>query len=181
MRRLLSATLPAALTMIILPSGLAAGSKQVSARLAQARYVALGYDLGDRFLSETGAIADPDVHAEDRRALAEIRDQIEKLNRYVITSRLAQAELLIAVRTGRCASGGFRVPVGGPGRASVTARRSLRGELSSPDDMLSVYESASGIPGTLLWREQRSGGLSSASPSLFEEFLSAVEGLSKQP
>jgi len=47
--------------------------------------------------------------------------------------------------------------------------------------MLSVYESSGGMLGTLLWRKQRPGGLSGSSPSLFEEFRSAVEGLSKQP
>lgn len=180
MHGFLRTTLPVALTVIILPPGLSAGSKPVPTRLAQARYVALGYDLGDRFLSESEAVADPDVLPEDRKALAEIRDQIKKWNRYVITPRHAEAELFIAVRTGRRASGTFRVPVGGPGRASGT-RRSLRVEFSSPDDMLSVYESGSGMSDKLLWREQRPGGLSSSSPSLFEEFQSAVESLSKQP
>jgi hypothetical protein len=179
-------TLPVALTVIILPAGLSAGSKPVPTRLAQAQYVALGYDLGDRFLSESEAVADPDVMPEDRKALAEIRDQIRKWNRYVITPRPAQAELFIAVRKGRRASGTFRVPVGGSGLASGTTTRSLRSELSSPDDMLSVSESGSGMSGSrmsgkLLWREQRPGGLSSSSPSLFEEFQSAVESLSKQP
>ena len=186
MHGFLRTTLPVALTVTILPPGLSAGSKPVPTRLAQAQYVALGYDLGDRFLSESEAIADPDVLPEDRKALAEIRDQIKKWNRYVITTRPAEAELFIAVRTGRRASGTFRVPVGGPGRASGTTRRSLGVELSSPDDMLSVYESGSGMSGggmsgKLLWREQRPGGLSSSSPSLFEEFQSAVESLSKQP
>ena len=175
------ATLPVVLTAIVLPSGLSAGPKQVPARLAQARYVALGYDLGDRFLSESEAIADPDVLPEDRRALAEIRDQIEKWNRYVITPRPGQAELLIAIRRGRRVTGGFGVPIGGPGRATGTTRRSLRIELSSPDDMLSVYEPGGGVFGKLLWREQRPGGLSSSSASLFEDLRSAVDGLSKQP
>jgi hypothetical protein len=175
----LRTTLPAALTVIILTPGLFAGPKQLSARLAQAQYVALGYDQGDRFLADSEAIADPDVLPEDRKALAEIRDQIEKWNRYVITRRPAQAELFIAVRTGRRASGTVRVPAGG--RASGRTERSLRVEVSSPDDMLSVYESGSAMPGTLLWRGQRPGGLSGSSPSLFEEFRSAVEGLPKQP
>ena len=181
MHGFLRTPLPVALTVTILAPGLSAGSKPVPARLAQAQDVALGYDLGDRFLPASEAIADPDVLPEDRRALAEIRDQIEKWNRYVITPRPAQAQLLIAIRTGRRASESFRLPVGGPGRASGTTGRSLRVELSSPDDMLSVYESSGGMLGTLLWRKQRPGGLSGSSPSLFEEFRSAVEGLSKQP
>ena len=181
MHGFLRTMLPVALTVICLPAGLSAGSKPVPTRLAQAQYVALGYDLGDRFLSDSEAIADPDVLPEDRKALAKIRDQIEKWNRYVITPRLAHAELFIAVRRGRRASGTSRVPVGGPGPASGTTTRSLQAELSSPNDMLSVYESGGGMPGTLLWREQRPGGLSSSSPSLFEDFQSAVESLSKQP
>jgi hypothetical protein len=155
---ILRTTLPVALTLIILPAGLSAGPKRVPTRLAEAQYVALGYDLGDRFLSESEAVADPDVMPEDRKALAEIRDKIKKWNRYVITPRPAQAELFIAVRKGRRASGAFRVPVGEPGLPSSTTKRSLV-ELSSPDDMLSVYETGSGMSGSrmsgkLLWREQ---------------------------
>jgi len=52
MHAFLRTTLPVALTVTILPPGLSAGSKPVPTRLARARYVALGYDLGDRFLSE---------------------------------------------------------------------------------------------------------------------------------
>ena len=180
MHGFLRTTLPVVLTVTILPAGLSAGSKLVPTRLAQARYVVLGYDMGDRFLSDSDAIADPDVTPEDRKALAEIRDQIEKWNRYVITRRTSQAELLIVVRVGRRASGTFRAPGGGPGQASGTTS-SARAEISSSDDMLSVYEPGSGTFGRLLWREQRRGGLSGSSPALFEEFRAAVEDLPKQP
>jgi hypothetical protein len=178
MHAFLRTTLPVALTLTILPAGLSAGSKRVPTRLAQAQHVALGYDLGDRFLPESEAIADPDILPEDRKALTEIRDQIEKWNRYVITPRRADAELFIAVRAGRRASGTFSVPVAGPGRVS-DPRRSPVESSRPPDDMLSVYESGGGVSDKLLWREQRPGGLSSS--SLFEEFQSAVESLSKQP
>lgn len=181
MRGSLRITLPVALIVIVLPPGVSAGSKRVPTRLAQAQYVALGYDLGDRFLSESEAVADPAVLPEDRRALATIRDQIEKWNRYVITSRPAEAQLLIAVRTARRMSGTLRVTPDGTGRASDTTMSSRRDEFSSQDDMLSVYESDSGMSGTLLWREQRPGGLSRSSASLFEELQSAVESLSKTP
>jgi hypothetical protein len=178
-------TLNVALTLIVLAPSLVAGSKPVPTRLAQAQYVVLGYDLGDRFVSDSDSIANTDVLPEDRAALARLRDQITKWNRYVITPRPADAELFIAMRRGKRTATAFNVPLGGPGRDSGTTT-SLKGEGSSRDDMLSVYESAGGMsgsfpPGRLLWREQRAGGLSSASPSLFEEFQSAVEGLSKQP
>jgi hypothetical protein len=150
--------------------------------LGQARYVALGYDLGDRFVSESEGFGDSNVLPEDRKALAAIRNQIEKWNRYAITRRPAQAELLIAVRVGRRASGtALRAPGGGPGQASGTTS-SLRGEIaSSNDDMLAVYEGGTGLSGTLLWQEWRRDGLSGSSPALFEEFQSAVESLPKKP
>ena len=57
-------------------------------RLAQAQFVALGYDLGDRFVSESEGLAVLEVLSEDRKALCAIRDLIEKWGRYVITDRL---------------------------------------------------------------------------------------------
>jgi len=69
--------------LVVLAPSLPAGSKQATGRLAQARYVALGYDLGDRFLSERQAIVDSDrVTPEDRRALEVIRELLEDWDRY---------------------------------------------------------------------------------------------------
>ena len=65
MRNVVTAALPA-LLFFYLAAPVAAGKKIVPARIAQARYVALGYDLGDRFMSETAAIANPDVLPEER-------------------------------------------------------------------------------------------------------------------
>ena len=180
----LRTTLPVGLTIMTLAAGLAA-AELVPARLAQAQYVVLGYDLGDRFMSASDAIGDPQILPEDRKALSDLSDQLEKWKRYVITRRAADAELFIAVRTGRRASSTVRGPAAGPGRTSGTTR-SVGLELSSADDMLSVYEAGGGMSGRgisarLLWRAQRPRGLSGSSPSLFEEFQSAVESLGKQP
>jgi hypothetical protein len=165
--------------MALCPAVLSAGSKHVPARLGQARYVALAYDLGDRFLLDSESIADPDITPQDREALAEVRDQIEKWNRYVIASRANQAELVVAIRRGRRGAAVFGAPIGGSGRVPGTTR--ARAELSSPDDMLSVYEASVGMTATLLWRQQRPGGLSGSPPSLLTSFRSAVESSSKQP
>jgi hypothetical protein len=175
---------PVVLPFLLAPS-LFAGSNKVPARLAQARYVALAYDLGDSMLSEAEALAKPArVLPEDRDALNSVRNLIEKWGRYVITIRPAQAELLIAVRSGRRASaevgvriGGRRQGTGATGSGATTG--SLYGvEASSGDDMLSVYE---GSGGPLLWREQRPGGLSRSSPTLFEDFKADVERVAKHP
>jgi hypothetical protein len=174
------------LSVVVAPAGFV-GPSRVPARLAQARYVALAYDLGDGLLSESEAVFKPTlVTPEDREALNAVRSQLEKWGRYAITLRPAQAELLVAVRTGRrgSASTGFRIGGGRDGVAStgsVATGGSYGGSLSSADDMLSVYEVSGGSHSLVLWRGQRSRGLSGASPALFEEFKADVERAAKQP
>ena len=65
------------------------------AQLALARYVALGYDRGDRFVSVTDVRTD--FLLEERAALQTIRAEIERWERYVVVDRPGQADLLIAV------------------------------------------------------------------------------------
>src|SRR6267378_617476 len=135
------------LLSLLMAPALFAGPTPVPARLAQARYVALAYDLGDSMLGEAEALAKPArVLPEDREALNSLRNLIEKWGRYVITIRPAQAELLIAVRTGRRASAEAGVRIGGrrqgtPAGSAATGA-SYRLEDSSTDDMLSVYEAS---------------------------------------
>ena len=57
------------------------------AQLAQARYVALGYDRGDGFVSETDVRAE--VLPEEREVLQRIRAGLEQWGRYVIVLRPA--------------------------------------------------------------------------------------------
>jgi len=58
------------------------------AQLALARYVALGYDRGDRFVSETDVRAE--VFPEERAALQAIRAGIEQWGKYVVVVRPAK-------------------------------------------------------------------------------------------
>lgn len=174
------ARLLASLSLPLLATGLLAAPSVLPARVLQARYIALGYDLGDSFLSEREALLQPGrVMPDDQRALRAVRDLLEKWNRYVITSRPEQADLFLAVRAGRRGSFGIGVRTGGQGEASGATGVSSRVEVSSPDDMLSVYEAAGGrIP---LWRGQRPDGFSGTSPKLFEEFKADVERAAPQP
>jgi hypothetical protein len=91
---------------------------------------------------------------------------------------------MIAVRTGRRVSATAGVRIGGrrqgsASTASVPTGSSYGAEVSSADDMLSVYDGTR-TGGALLWREQRPGGLSGSSPILFDDFKADVEG-AKQP
>jgi hypothetical protein len=168
------------LSLSLLAPGLLAAPNHVPARVLQARYIALGYDLGDSFLSEREALLQPGrVMPDDQRALRAVRDLIEKWNRYVITSRPEQADLYLAVRAGRRASFGVGVLTGGRREASGATGVSSGAEVSSPDDMLSVYEvGGSRIP---LWRGQRPDGFSGTSPKLFEDFKADVERAAQRP
>ena len=81
--------IPVVLPFLLAPT-LFGGPNKVPARLTQARYIALAYDLGDVMLSEAEAVSKPArVLPEDREALNGVRDLIEKWGRYVITIRPA--------------------------------------------------------------------------------------------
>ena len=152
-------------------------SKIVPAELAHARYVALGYDMGYGFLSDTSITrAQFRVLPEDREALQRVRDEIQKWKRYVITVKAEDADLLIAVRTGRLASahGGYRI---GTENGNKISGPVYGAEVSSPDDMLEVYEADRGKEGILLWGKLQKDGLSGSPPPLFERFRRDVDSI----
>jgi hypothetical protein len=170
----------ATVLLVVAPPVLAA--ELVPARLLQAQYVVLGYDLGDRFLTASDAVTQPDrVTPEDRRALSEVRDQIEKWGRYVVQPRPGHpSELFVAVRVGRRTTSGVNI-----GRPSDRPSETGAGvELSSGGgDILSVYESSNDGHGfgVLLWRGQRRNGFSGPSPTLVEQLKTDVESAVRKP
>jgi hypothetical protein len=172
MRTAFRILLPAA--VLAAPLGLLApAAAGPPAQLAQARYVALGYDLGDGFVSETDVRAD--VLPEERAALQAIRAGIEQWDKYQVVVRPGQAELLIAVRKGRLATVGGGISAGGPssGRGGGPIGIGPMGgvQVSSPDDMIEVFDAAGG---SLVWRGMRPNGLSGAGPPLWDAFRAEV-------
>ena len=147
------------------------------ALLAEARYVALGYDHGAGFVSETDVRAE--VLVEEREALQRIRSGLEQWGRYVVVVRPEQADLLIAIRKGRLASFGGGVSIGGPssGRPGPVGTGPMAGaQVSSPDDMIEVFERT----GSLVWRGMKTNGLSGAGPPLWESFQAEVAKADKK-
>jgi hypothetical protein len=141
------------------------------ALLAEARYVALGYDLGAGFASEADVRAE--VQVEEREALQRIRAGLEQWGRYVVVVRPEQADLLVAIRKGRTASFGGGIRVGGPSSGRTGAGPVGIGpvvEVSSPDDMIEVFERG----GSLVWRAMKANGLAGAGPPLWESFQAEV-------
>jgi hypothetical protein len=142
------------------------------ALLGQARYVALGYDRGDRFVSE--AQMPDDVLPEERAALQALHEGLEQWGRYVVVVRPEQAELLIAVRKGRLVSVGGGIRRGGPAYGPggpIGSGPGVGVQVSSPDDMIEVFDARGG---SLVWRSLKPNGLAGAGPPLFDAFRAEV-------
>jgi hypothetical protein len=176
MQRLCSLAGAAVLASLLAPWPIEAGPP---ALLAEARYVALGYDHGGGFVSETNVRGD--VLVEEREALQRIRAGLEQWGRYVVVVRPEQADLLIAIRKGRHASfgGGVNIggpPPGGPGGGPVGIGPMGGAQVSSPDDMIEVSERT----GSLVWRGMKTNGLDGAGPPLWESFQAEVAKAEKK-
>ena len=178
MGKLIGAAAAALLFSSLSPAPVLAGGKTVHELIAKARSVAVGYDLGDRFLPETADSADANVLPEERRAVQAIADDIKRWGKYVIATRLGDADLLIAVRVGQ------RVPLGGDladgagglggtfdSAGGVRRGSSYNTSRSSRQDVLTVYH-----PGRVpLWSARKRDGLSGEPPKLYQEFRADVE------
>jgi hypothetical protein len=167
--------------LLVLATGAHARAAGVPAEIARARYVALGYDTGSRFMTEREGNEQPDkLLREDLDALRALRDQLEDWDKYVVVDRPEQAEIFFIVRAGRRAvigagvpvRGGAAGPAGGPAGAAAPGATSFGGQLSSQGDMLTIYQARDGRPGAQLWRETHSAGFPSR---LFDQFKADVE------
>ncbi len=177
MHRLMTPLLLASLALV--PDALAQTAHPGAlARLAQVTYVGLGYDTGRGFVSE---LDNPvDVLPEERLALNAIREDIERWGKYIIVTRPSQAELLIAVRKGRLLTVGPAVGTGRgglqqPGGVATRDSWGVGAALSTPEDMLEVFDADRGRVGAQLWRGIEKGGLNGNPPPLFAAFRADVE------
>jgi hypothetical protein len=168
----------AAIAVLALPLSAAAGEKKVPPQLTQARYVALGYDSGDRFVDARSLIGRSDLSPRDTDALAALRELVSGWDRFVLTERADQADIVIAVRASRRAAFeiGGRVgqdePEGRVARSERAQATQFDGEVSSDGDIFTVYAAAGDRPGMVLWRERRTGG--DFPRASFERFKSDV-------
>lgn len=126
---------------------------------------------------------DPRLLPEDREAIADVNAAFQDWNRYVLTTRREEADLIIVVRKGRLAEGNAGVSVGtgprsGPGQTTGGPGHGVAygGEVGTPDDLFEVFMSNSDdAQGTLLWLHTRADGLNAPKVALFQEFKAAVE------
>jgi len=164
---------------------------KLPALLLHARYVAMGYETANGFLGEweTESFVSAKILPEDRQALANVSDALKKWNRYAITINPREAELLIAVRSGRLASanGGIHVETGSIDPTGTTRRMPGVGigpvfgaEAGPPSDYLAIYQANAGREGPRLWRKTEEDGLLGKNPPLVEDFKSDVEAAAKK-
>ena len=174
-----STVLAAALCAAALPTDAA------DLRLANARYVAIVYNVGTGILPESSV--SPEILREEREAAQRLRVGLESQGRFVFVDRPSRADILLSIRKGRQGSveastqvggppGGQPVgyPIGNPGSPSRAARETpaLGVQFSSRDDQLEVLNPGDGAP---IWRAWKPKGWLGDPPPLLLALKAEVE------
>jgi hypothetical protein len=158
--------------LLLVAPALRAKEQPISAVVNNATYVMVTSYSGDRF--------SPDILPDDRQAIADVQQAIEKWGRYKLVYKPGEADLILVVRTGRAAEvrGGVQV---GSSTGPRGSGQSIGAEAGDPQDTLSVYMASQGIDGTPLWRSRAEKGLAPPEMRLVKEFRSKVEAAAKKP
>jgi hypothetical protein len=186
MRRCLACLL---LLILIFPSPAQSKKKDpdIPALFRQARYVYVEAVDGDEF--------NPRLFPEDRQAIADVRYALQKWNRYVLTIRRQDADLVFVVRKGRLAAAkvfagvhaGPRTPNAQPTDQDPNRNDPARypdsdtevgasGEVGSPDDLLFVdVVNPNGSRGARIWMQSRTDGLNTPEMPLFKDIKDAID------
>jgi hypothetical protein len=143
----------------------------------QARYVYVEAVAGQEF--------DPRVNPEDRDAIADVDNALHDWNRYVLTIRREQADLIIVVRKGRLATAKVGVQAGSGPQGTPSRPASgpfpgngvtVGGEVGPPDDLLEVYiPNPNDAHRMLLWQRSLADGLNPPQLNLFKQLKDEVE------
>lgn len=145
----------------------------------QAKYVYVETREGDAYT--------PGLLPEDRQAIFDVEKAIRNWNRYQLTARPDQAELVFVVRTGRLASVGAHAGVStgthSPNNRVDVGNTNPQGnsvgggvEVGPPDDLLWVYtRNPDGTLSAPIWTKSEPNGLHSHSVPLLEEVRNEVD------
>jgi hypothetical protein len=159
-----------------------------TAILLNCRYVYVEAWDGDFF--------NPHLLPEDRNAILNVQNAFHDWNRYLITVKRREAEILVVVRKGRIVSvnGGVGGNVGsGPGERGAhdelgSNQPKAKGgdkvgagpEVAGPDDLFFVY--LSNPDGSLtgpIWMHHQKDGLDTPDVPLFKQFKESIDAASK--
>jgi hypothetical protein len=149
--------------------------------LLNARYVYVEAEAGD--------IQNVNLIPEDRRAIVDLEDALRSWNRYNLTIRRSEAEVLFVVRKERIASakiggsiGRRTVPGTQPGTtdSQTTEAGRLGAELGPNEDMLYVYlVNPDGKKFGPVWHQLLKDGLDKPEMPLFQKFKDQVDAATK--
>ena len=143
-----------------------------------------------------GDFFNPRLLPEDRRAIADVQDAFRAWNRYLVTVKRREAEILVVVRKGRVVtvngsvggntgSGpGESVPHGGLGsnqpKAEGGDKAGVGPEVAGQDDLFFVY--LVNDDGSLIgpvWIHHQKDGLDAPGIPLFKQFKESIEAATK--
>lgn len=168
---------------LLLPAVVFAGDKKknkktVPAVFGTARYVYVQAEDGDVFK--------PGLLEEDRQAIFDVEHALRNWNRYILTIRPAEAELIFYVRKGRLGTATLGAGVGapaGPGRVPGQTGPGMAGpgvmvggEVGPPDDLLEVrMRGQDGVLSSPIWFRTQTDGLNGPDVPLLSQLKAAVE------
>jgi hypothetical protein len=182
------------LLLVLLPTAALAQHKTkkpiVSAIFQNAQYVYVEAVDGQEF--------DPQLNPDDRQAIADVQDALERWNHYALTTRREDAQIVIVVRKGRPVEGRAGVLIGSSSGGSGTGPSSgpqgnpstgqprgqagpgvgvvAGGEVGTPDDLFEICQlNTNGTLSMPLWMRTFPDGLDGPKVMLFEQFKDAVE------
>lgn len=139
-----------------------------------------------------GRVFDLRLVDEDRKAILDVENALRTWNRYMVTLKRWQADLVFVVRKGRIVDvhgsvggGGGNHPANGDDSARPGTRPdttgSLDAEAGSLDDLLYVYTlHPDGSLQGPIWKQYLKNGLNAPEIPLFKQLKEAVEAAEKQ-
>ena len=159
--------------------------------VAHAQYVMVTTYFGDPARHPL----DARITAEDRQAVSDVQDALEKWGRYSLAYRSEDAELILVVRKGRFmdATAGARVHAGSrqpctPGQSAPCTIEQPAGvdpvanvDVGDPQDELVLYDRSEGFDAAPLWRGRSPDGLNAPEMKLVSELRTKVEETAKAP
>ena len=139
--------------------------------------------------AESGDIQSLKLIPEDRRAIVDVEDALRSWNRYNLTFRRSEAEVLFVVRKERTASAKIGGTIGrgtSPGTTPGTTETETHGggrldaEIGPNEDMLYVYlVKPDGTKFGPLWHQFLKDGLDKPEMPLFQRFKDQVDAATK--
>jgi hypothetical protein len=133
-----------------------------------------------------GDIFNPYLLPEDRKAILDVENALQDWNRYWVTVKRRDAEILVVVRKGRIVSvnaskgGNVRSGPGENGPHDELGKAGIGPEVAGRDDLFFVYlAKPDGSLTGPIWIHHQKDGLDTPDIPLFKQFKESIDAASK--